>query len=390
MKLTKRAVDAATVPEGRNQVFFWDAELKGFGLRVSAGGTKAYVVQYRTRNGRTRRLTLGRHGQLTPQQARTQAQRVLGDIAGGSDPAEDRRQGAKAPTIGDLARHYIEEHLRPKAKASTLREAERCINAEILGNRIGRLKAEDLTRTDVERFHQAIGKTRPTMANRALAYLQSMLNHAAERGRFDGTNPCTRVKRYRETRRERYLTRGEVERVAEALRSAERDASAPASAVLALRILLLTGMRVGEVLGLRWQDVDFERREIRLPDSKTGAKALPLTAPVAQLLAAAEHLEGNPYVITGKRPGAALVGLPKVWGRIRAAAGLEDVRLHDLRHNFGSSAVSSGQSLYITGKLLGHKQQSTTQRYAHLREDPVRDAAESIAGDIAAALGPTR
>jgi integrase len=160
-------------------------------------------------------------------------------------------------------------------------------------------------------------------------------------------------------------------------------------AVAAVKLLIFTGARLGEVLGLRWDWIDFERGEARLPDSKTGAKTLHLPPPALAVLAALPQLDGNPYLIAGAKPGAALVNLEKPWRAIRASAGLDDVRLHDLRHAFASIAASSGMGLPIIGKMLGHSQPATTARYAHLASDPVKAAAAAVANNIAAAMSAT-
>ena len=214
-----------------------------------------------------------------------------------------------------------------------------------------------------------------------------MLNLAESWGiRPDGSNPCRHVERYREKRRERFLGNDELARLGQVLSDAEANDTEPPSAIAAVRLLILTGCRLQEVLGLRWDQVDFERRQIRFEESKTGQKTIALGAAALELLCGLPRLEGNPYVIPGKKDGAHFVGMPKVWQRIRKQAGLENVRLHDLRHSFASVGAGAGLSLPIIGKLLGHTQAATTQRYAHLAADPVRQAADRISGEIAAAL----
>jgi integrase len=200
--------------------------------------------------------------------------------------------------------------------------------------------------------------------------------------RPDGSNPCRHVEKFGERKRERMLSPAELARLGEAL--AAYDGSP--YAVAAVNLLVFTGARLGEVLGLQWEWIDFERGEARLPDSKTGAKTLHLPPPARAVLADLPRLDGNPYVIAGAKEGAALVNLEKPWRAIRKAAGLDDVRLHDLRHAFASVAASSGMGLPIIGKMLGHTQAATTARYAHLASDPVKAAAAAVAGKIAAAM----
>ena len=233
---------------------------------------------------------------------------------------------------------------------------------------------------------RATGHT-PYQANRVLALLSKVFNLAERWGlRPDGSNPCRHVERYPEKRRERYLSAEELARLGEVLTEVERASEEPASAIAAIRLLILTGCRRNEVLSLRWEEVDFERSLLLLADSKTGRKAVPVGAPTLALLAELPRLEGNPHVLPGEKAGAHFVGLAKVWQRIRKQAGLEDVRVHDLRHSFASVGAGAGLSLPIIGKLLGHTQAATTQRYAHLAADPVRQAADRISEEIAAAM----
>jgi integrase len=221
------------------------------------------------------------------------------------------------------------------------------------------------------------------VANRCVALLSKMMN-LAERWKLRpaGSNPCRGLEKFKEHRVERWLTGEELAKLGDAL--AAYDGSP--YAVAAIKLLAFTGARLGEVLGLRWEWIDFERGEARLPDSKTGAKTLHLPPPALSVLAELPRIDSNPYVICGSRDGAALVNLEKPWRVIRKAAGLGDVRLHDLRHAFASVAVMGGMSLPIIGKILGHKQIATTQRYAHFASDPIKEAAASVAGQIANAL----
>ena len=202
----------------------------------------------------------------------------------------------------------------------------------------------------------------------------------------DGSNPCRHIEKFREHKRERMLSANELARLGDVL----ADAPASPYAVAAIKLLVFTGARLGEVLGLRWKWINFERGEARLPDSKTGAKTLQLPPPALAVLAGLPRLEGNPHVIAGQKDGAALVNLEKPWRAVRKAARLDDIRLHDLRHAFASVAASSGMGLPIIGKMLGHTQAATTSRYAHLADDPVKAAAAAVAGKIAAAMERTK
>jgi integrase len=306
----------------------------------------------------------------------------------GADPAAQREQRRQAPTVAELAADYLQEHLIPKARASTVKEWGRLLDRIILP-RLGSRKVEDVTAVDVENLHRALRAT-PVTANRVVTLLSALMMHAERRHlRPPGSSPCRWIEKYPEKKRERFLTSAGMARLGDALAEAERDGSELPSAILAIRLLALTGMRRGEVLGLRWEYVDLERGLLSLPDSKTGPKAIQISDSVLELLARAPRLEDNPYVIFGERRGAPLVGIQKAWRRLLRRAGLDRLRLHDLRHSYASFGAAAGLGLFMIGKLLGHHQASTTQRYAHLADDPARMAANRVSGDIAAALlGP--
>ena len=384
-KITKRSVDGLKPGVGGAEAMLWDVELKGFGVRVQRGGAKSYVLHYRAGAGRgapLRKLTIGRHGSpWTPETARREAKRLLGLIEDGADPAADKLARKEAPTIAELAERFLAEHAEAKRKTSSAAEYRRLLDKIILPA-LGKRKAADVSRADVTKLHHA-NRAAPYQANRVLAVLSKMFNLAERWGlRPDGSNPCRHVERFAERKRERMLSTSELARLGGALASYDGSPYA----VAAVKLLVFTGARLGEVLGLRWAWIDLERGEARLPDSKSGVKTLHLPPPALSILAELPRLNGNPYVIAGAKEGAALVNLEKPWRAIRAAAGLDDVRLHDLRHAFASVAASSGMGLPIIGKILGHSQPATTARYAHLASDPVKAAAAAIAGKIAAAM----
>ena len=283
--------------------------------------------------------------------------------------------------VADLAERFLVEHAEAKRKARTAGEYRRLLDKIILPA-LAKRKVTDVTRAEIAKLHHA-NRASPYQANRLLAVLSKMFNLAERWGlRPDGSNPCRLIEKFAERKRERMLSPVELARLGEALGSFD---SSP-YAVAAVKLLVFTGARLGEVLGLEWEWIDFERGEARLPDSKTGAKTLHLPPPALAVLAVLPRLDGNPHVIVGAKEGAALVNLEKPWRAIRAAAGINDVRLHDLRHAFASVAASSGMGLPIIGKMLGHTQAATTARYAHLASDPVKAAAAAVAGKIAAAM----
>jgi integrase len=381
----KRTIDALHAPEV-GELVLWDDALAGFGVRVRPSGAKTYVLMYRAGSGRAapqRRVTIGTHGSpWNPDTARAEARRLLGLVAGGSDPAATKAERRKAETVADLAVRFLSEHVGVRRKERTATEYRRLFDRIIIPA-LGSKRIGDVARPDVVRLHHA-GRATPYQANRSLAVLSKMFNLAESWGlRPDGSNPCRHVERYPEQGRERMLSAAELARLGDALNTYAGSPYVPA----AVKLLLFTGARLSEILNLRWDYIDFERGEARLPDSKTGAKTLHLPPPAMAVLSDLPSVDGNPHVVIGGKAGAGLVNLEKPWRAIRGAAGLPDVRLHDLRHAFASQGAASGDSLLVIGKLLGHSQAATTARYAHLASDPVKAAAAGIAGKIAAALG---
>ena len=227
----------------------------------------------------------------------------------------------------------------------------------------------------------------PGAANRTLALLSKMFNLAEKWGlRPDGSNPCRHIEKYPERRIDRFLSNAELADLGKVLAEDEYGRTELPSSIAAIRLLLFTGCRLSEILTLRWEHVDFENQYLRLPESKTGPKLVYLSPPALDLLSDLKREDDNPFVILGRKPGTHQVNLRKPWGRIRKKAGLEDVRIHDLRHSFASMAVAGGLSLPVIGALLGHSQPATTARYAHLADDPLRQAANIAGGRIAAAM----
>ena len=402
VRLTKSAIDRAPLQE--RDYFLWDGELKGFGVKIACGGRKAYVCKYRIGSGRTaptRRMTIGAHGSpWTVDQARNEARRILGRAANGEDPAKDKQDEKKQITVAQLCDLYLEQGIGTK-KSSTIGTDRGRIERHIkplLGNK----KVPSVTRADVRRFLQDVANGRTTVdvktgfrgraivrggrgtATRTVGLLGGIFSYAFDCGLID-TNPVRGVKRFADKRGERFLSQVELVALGQALRDGLTRGLNP-QAIAILRLLIFTGARKGEIETLRWNEVDFVAGYLRLADSKTGQKAIPLNAGALQVLSDIFRLESSPYVFPAHRSDGHYEGTPKVWRIIRSMAGIEDVRLHDLRHSFASIAVSGGASLPVIGALLGHTNSATTQRYAHLHDDPLRATSDAVGRKIATSM----
>jgi integrase len=383
-KLTKRFVESLE-PDSLKDYVLWDTELTEFAIRVWPSGRKVYFVRYRTKEGIKRYKTLGQHGKITAEQARTKALQYFSRVQQGDDPAAEEVTLRRAPTMAELADRYMREHSLVKKKPGSIRPDEYNLHCHVLPA-LGSKKVVAVTRADIASLHHAMRAT-PGAANRVLSLLSKMFTLAEQWGlRPEGSNPVRHIQRYRERRFDRFLSAEELARLGEVLAEAERRQMEYASVIAAIRLLIFTGARLSEILELRWQQVDFDHTCLRLPDSKSGAKLIYLSPPALEVLYGIERHESNPYVIVGREPCSHLVNLRKPWSRLRARAGLSDVRIHDLRHSFASVGAALGLSLPIIGKMLGHNHAATTQRYAHLGADPIKDAVDKIGVTIAVAL----
>lgn len=379
-KLTKRSVEklAAT---GQDHIVF-DSEVNGFGVRVLPSGRLSYLVQYRS-GGRTRRIAIGQHGAVTVEGARKRARELLGSVAAGQNPAEVIAQHRGAPTVRSVGERFMREHVALRCKPSTGKEYRRALELFIFPA-MGNHKILDVARADIAKLHHA-GRDTPYQANRTLGVLSKMFTLCEVWGlRPDGSNPCRHVPKYREEKRERYLSPTELRRLGETLSRLEAEGRESVFVVAAFRLLILTGCRLGEIQTLQWSHV--AARYLELPDSKTGARRIPLPPAARAVLDALPREPINPFVIVGAVQGQAITDLQHPWRRIRAEAGLVDVRIHDLRHTYASNAVANGMPIQMVGKLLGHTQLQTTMRYAHLADDPVMRAAERNSAMLSEAM----
>ncbi len=373
-RITRRAVEALKPGET-----IWDDRVIGFAARRQQKAT-TYIIKARLK-GRQKLLTIGRHGSpWTPETARKEARRLLVLLEQGIDPLEEKRRERAKRTLDELWRVFVEDHVS-KLKPRSQRDYEYRYHRYI-SPILGRKPLADITREDVIALHRKLQHI-PRTANFCLSILSKLMNWAETKGfRPQFSNPVRGIRKYPENHRERFLTAEELQRLGQALDEELRE-HGDIFAVAAIRLLILTGARLGEITSLRWEYVDLDRGLLLLPDSKTGKKAIVLNAAARQVLEELPRLHGNPHVICGHKEGQPLVNLHKPWGRIRKRAGIEDVRIHDLRHTFASLAARQGGSLPRIGALLGHSQMQTTQRYAHLIVDDVRQLAETVGDELA-------
>jgi len=417
-KLTKRLVDAAAPASPGIESFVWDTEVKGFGVRIKPTGQKSFVLKYRVAT-KTRRYTISKVGSpYTVEQARQIAADTLRDIRAGRDPMQAKAAGREALTVSELADLYLTEGPaeKPNKKASSWAADKSNITRHIRPL-LGRKLAKSLTQADVSRFQAdvAAGKSAADVktkkrgraivqggkgtAARSLAVLGAMLQFGVGRGIL-AANPAKGVKLFHGEKMERFLSEIEIARLSETLAEMEVE-GLNKNAAAAIRLLLLTGCRKDEILSARWEYVDTERQCLRLPDSKTGAKVVPLAAAALQLLASLPRDDKTAWVLPANPPKGKqepdgrkgteptlghYTGLQKAWERVRERAKLPGLRLHDLRHSFASFAVADGATLFMIGKVLGHKQARTTEAYAHLASDPVRAVADRAANRITNAM----
>jgi integrase len=401
-KITKRSVDALKLPSAGSEIVLWDTTIKGFGLRVRSSGIKTYIFQYRMAGGRKSLLekyTIDKHGSITPDRAREKAEQLTDMVRQGINPKTEQNKERESITVSALCDLYLAEGCSTK-KSSTVATDRGRIERHIKPL-LGRMKAKDVTRADIQKFLHDVagGKTACNIktglhgraiveggkgaATRTVGLLGGIFTFAMDRG-VTLANPVRGVKRYKDHTSERFLTDRETMTLGETLATMERSNAISPLHAAAIRLLLLTGCRKSEILSLKWDYVDFERGYLRLPDSKTREKTIPIGAPVLQILSGIPKY--SEWVFPAASGKGYSTGLPKIWGRVRDKAGLKDVRLHDLRHSFASFGAVAGDSLIVIGKILGHKDAKTTARYAHLGDDPVKSATNRISSAISAAM----
>jgi len=407
-KLTKRVVDESVAGAGDQIV--WDSELPGFGLRVRSGGSKTFIAQYRAgggRSGTSRRLTIGRYGVLTVDEARAEAKKVLALVAQGNDPSQVRQAKRREMTVTDLVELYGEkgtDHLKDRNRRWMLARLRHHVVPLL-----GRKKITEVRVADVEQFMRDVkaGKTAkdeklgsrvrvivkggPGAAVKGIRDLSAVYNFAI-RHELVAANPCTPVKKPADGKRDRYLMLDEIGRLGAALDALEAEGASP-KAVAIMRLWALTGCRRDEIAGLHWAEVDFEQGCLRLTDwkgkrtIKTSKSVRPLATAAIALLKSLPREPGAEFVFPSEDGGTYYQGTKRFWPKVVARAGLPGVTPHTLRHTLGSAAVSIGETLTMTGALLGHADNRSTSIYAHMQQDPARRAADRVVGPIATALG---
>ena len=401
-RLTKRLID--TAPQSDRDQFLWDSEIKGFGVRIWPSGRKTFVAKYRIGGGRcavTRRFTIGTYGVFTVEEARTAARKVLGAVTQGADPAGMRQAKRREMTVADLVVLYEEkgtDHLKARNRRWMMARLRHHVVPLL-----GRKKITEVRAADVEQFMRDVksGKTAKDekAGLRARVIVKGGAGAAAKgvrdlsavfafavRQELVPSNPCARAKKPADGKRLRFLTLDEVKRLGAALDALETEGANP-KAVAIMRLWVLTGCRRDEIAGLRWSEIDFHHACLRLAETKTGRSVRPLASAALALLQSVSREPGAEFVFPSENGASFYQGTKRFWPIVTARAGLPGVTPHTLRHTIGSAAVSSGETLAMTGALLGHANARSTSIYAHMQQEPVRRAADRVVGPIAMALG---
>jgi integrase len=405
-RITKRVVDLLRPDRGGRDVFKWDAgdgALKGFGVRVKPSGAKSYLVQYRNSEGRTRRLVLGRVGELTPDQARELASDRLKQVRLGRDPSAERHAARSSITVLEICELYLSD-AKGRIKPSTLTLDRSRIECHVKPL-IGRRAVSGLTQRDIERFQAdiAAGKTakprkekgrsgvvtggRATAA-RTVGMLGAILEFAKRHGAITD-NPARGVRRFADNKRRRFLNVDELRTLGKAMKAAEHQGE-NRTGIAAIRALLLTGCRRNEILSLPWAWLDAKSRCIRFEDTKSGAQLRPIGATAARHLGSQPKQDGCPWIFKADIGDGHFIGLPRVLARLCGLADIDDVTIHTLRHSFAAAAAELGFSELTIAGLLGHSVPGVTARYAHVPDSALVAAADRVSARIAAALDGKR
>ena len=371
MKLTNKKIDQL-IPDTKSYIV-WDNEIRGFGVRVNLNSKKTFILKYRVGQGRSARVrkpVIGTYGVMKVDEARKIARKWLLEASEGNDPKEVDKTSI---LLKDFCNVYLQQHANIKKKLSSVIEDKRLMRLHIIPN-FGNICLKEITRSMITKHHQSMYQT-PHGANRFLSLMSKMMN-LAERWEYRplNSNPCRHIERYKEEGRQIYLSMEQIEKIGHVIKQMEQTESI--FVLSAIKLLLFTGRRTGEILTLKWDYIDFENSKMNLPDTKTGAKSFFFSPTVKQILLNLPNKEGFVFksVLKYKR----VTTVRHIWKKICKLAKIENVRVHDLRHTYASLAVQNGYSLPIISKMLGHADIKTTQRYAHLHDDPVNQAVEKI------------
>lgn len=380
VKLTKSFIER--LEPGLKRVVIYDSEVTGLHLVVTPRGKRTLNLWYRAKSRRTATMKLGDWPLMTLHQARQRAKELLYEVAKGEDPARARAKAKAAPTLNEFCDRYIADHVNVHNKPTTAREFRRLVETRVRPA-LGKLAVTEVTRSDVAKFHLSM-RASPYVANRTLSVLSKIMGLAEDWGvRPESTNPCRRVKRYSETKRERFLTEEELARLGAALTKSEREGTVQPAVLNAIWLLAFTGCRLSEVLNLEWEDVDFEVGTLRIRDAKTGDHLHAVGAPTLAFLDQLSENSGSSWVV-GKRISVWL--MEDNWRRLRQRAGLSDCRIHDLRHTVGTYAGQTGANAFLIRDKMGHKTLAMTGRYVEKDTNPLRLLSDRVEGRIAGAM----
>ncbi|MBA3814510.1 MAG: tyrosine-type recombinase/integrase [Alphaproteobacteria bacterium] len=382
-KFTKRFVESI-VPDPQKMIKHWDSELKGFGLIVLPSGRRTYCVQYRNAQRVQKMFKIGVHGQVTTEEARVLAKKYLSGVVHGHDPVKVKKESRDLPTLNELARDYVLFH-GGKKQPKSLKEDQRLLKTIILPA-LGTSLVAKISRRDVEALHRDHQKT-SYQANRVISVLSKMFTLANTWGWCED-NPAKGVQRYQEEKRKRWLAADELKVLWKVL-----DEYSNQHTAALFRLLILTGARSGELLPSTWDQFNLEASVWTKPSRLTKQREeehVPLSPQAIEIVRAMQSQSTSPFLFPGKVEGKPLQEVKTAWNTIRKKSGFLDLRIHDLRHTYASHLVSSGLSLSIIGKLLGHTQASTTQRYAHLADEPLRQATELFGSNLDKIIGKER
>ena len=384
-KLTKAVIDNSRPKE--KHYFVWDTEIKGFGCQILKGGKKTYSFYYHSPVTRKKGyIKIGCHGNITVDFARNRAKALSAAVASGIDPREEKKEKLIEQKQSIFFRDFFEvfkEKYITKYKGMGVKNNLSISRLHILPY-FGQKKLEEISSRDIRQFLDSMSRI-STTANRCFSLLSVAFGRAEDWEYLPSrSNPCVGVRKFKENRKQRFLNDLELKKLEDSLTLQEKEQPSSSSTVKAIRMLLYTGCREGEVLNLKWNNVHLKDRYIYLPDTKTGESARPLNQKAIDLLASMKPKDENPYIFYGNVPGKPLSKTNgAAWKKVLKRAGIKKFRIHDLRHSFASFALKSGVSLYTLSKLLGHKSIATTERYAHLELGYLKEEANKVGGAFA-------